>query len=97
MLSADPNTDWAQFHWLDAQSDPVPFYTFAPGTTASDGRSFQATVPSITGHASLVIKGIFNDASQTLAPVASTCTGFTNCIATAATGIVGPVSVTVVP
>jgi hypothetical protein len=96
-VAAYPDTSWGQFHWLDPQADPVPFYTFAPGTTASDGRSFQLTVPSITGRASLIIKGIFNDPAAAPVAIASTCTGFTNCIANPATDIVGPVPVTVLP
>jgi hypothetical protein len=85
------------FHWLDLQPGTVPFYTYAPGTSAPDGRSVQLTAPSITGRASLVIKGIFADPTRKPSPIATTCTGFTNCLGTPSSDAIGPLSVTVVP
>jgi hypothetical protein len=95
----DPRYGWGQFHWLDTPAASVPFYTFVPGTATPDGTTIQLDTPSLTGRASVVIKGVgFADGSTPVPSlVAATCTGFTSCIADPDIRTAGPVLVNVVP
>ena len=84
---------YAEFYWLDTPADVPPFHTFANGTLAPDGSTFQTTAPTVTGHAAVVLKSVF-DANL---GVASSCTGFQSCTAEPNNDTIGPVFVEVVP
>jgi len=90
---ADPTVIYADFYWLDMPATAPPYHTFATGTLSADGSTFETTAPAITGHAAVVLKTIF----KTDLGVASSCTGFQNCVAEPDNQTIGPVFVEVVP
>ena len=95
----DPPSGSGQFHWLDTPAASVPFFTYVPGTAAPDGTTIQLDTPSLTGRASVVIKGVGFAGGNTPVPSlgAATCTGFTSCFAGPDIRTAGPVLVNVVP
>jgi hypothetical protein len=87
------NLGYGEFYWLDTPSSGVPYYTFAPGMDGPEPQTVVMTAPTITGHASLVVKSVFGG---DFGPAAS-CTGFDSCTAWPSSQAAGPIDVVVVP
>jgi hypothetical protein len=83
----------AYFHWLDMAGPAPPFNTFVSMMAGPDRLTAEATVPTLTGRALMVVHNV---ADMPFGAAAS-CTGFSFCESWADTSTVGPFAVEVIP